>query len=78
MAMTLDEHLGAVMAERSGIGKDGAATRFHDALAGSAGMVEQANIRLRHLEGSQGDAIVMRDHVSRMHKLILTEALSHV
>jgi len=75
MAASLDDHLANVMAEKNQLGKQGSTQRFHDELKKNPGMKEQATIRLNYFYSGPGEAQLCKDHISRMHKLILTEAL---
>lgn len=74
--ITLDEHLANAMAERKGFGKKGSFQSLKRALVDFPGMKEQAAIRLKYYESADGQSVLQRDHVSRMHNIILKEALT--
>lgn len=76
MAVSLEQLLGSAMAEKSGHAFAGATANFKSIVQESPAFAKEAADRLNFLAGPNGDGILLRDHVSRMHKLILEEVLN--
>lgn len=73
--LTLDDHIAACIAEKSQIGKVGAMSSFATDLTNDSSLVDQAKIRLNFYDTQDGQNFLKRDHISRMTKLVLSEAL---
>ena len=73
--ISLDEHLSHCMAEREGMGHEGARRFFLGAIKENPGLLEQSQIRLRYFDSPDGRGVLMRDHISRVHQTILKEVV---